>query len=70
MEQFVPYLLQQAPVVVFMFVVWWLQRQDYHKEIGRLQERLSEKDAQIMEFIQGMNNTSVVLAKILERLRK
>lgn len=70
MEHFVPYLLQQAPVVVFMFVVWWLQRQDYHKEIGRLQERLSEKDAQIMEFIQGMNNTSVVLGKILERLRK
>ncbi len=69
MEELLTYLLKQGPPVVILAVVWWFARQDYLKELDRLQGRIEDKDQQLLEYIQGMNAIARAVDKVSERLR-
>lgn len=69
MELAIKWLLTQGPSVVILATMWWFSRKDGLNEITRLQERIAQKDEQLLEYIQGMNTLSRAIDKLTERLR-
>lgn len=62
-------LLVQLPMVAVLLFVWWTSRKDSLNEIRRLQDRLSEKDAQLREFTSGFDKVAFALERIKDRLK-
>ena len=69
MELAIKWLLTQGPSVVILATMWWFARKDSLNEITRLQDRIQQKDEQLLEYIQGMNVLSRAIDKLSERLR-
>ena len=63
------WLFAQGPAVVILATMWWFARKDSIREITRLQERIEDKDKQLLEYIQGMNAIARAVDKVSERLR-
>lgn len=56
-------------MVAVLLFVWWTSRKDSMHEIRRLQDRLSEKDAQLREFTSGFDKVAFALERIKDRLK-
>ena len=56
-------------ICVQLATMWWFARKDSMAEIKRLQDRIEDKDQQLLEYIQGMNAIARAMDKLSERLR-